>query len=299
VYCLSEQYLDWLKGAEETLEVVNLLFKHGKYRFAIFHLQQAAEITSKAMLMRADLLLTSEENDFIKEMRENFHLPQMSAKDYSHDWHIRLIKIIDGFVDKMDALSKDVISANIFEQRITTEFVRFSGDVPDYKERITNARSFKLDLNPSIQELNDTILFCHSRIDLSFKAYRDFNPKKFKMPNKKRFIKKVETGIGQKIDDPTLKLIDNLWTIELKDFRRRMIVFSQTLMILAIVNSYLLPHEQRSRYPFAESGLTYHSGMPLVLRIKDFCEIIRRCIWICQGKQGFNSNYINTITLGG
>jgi HEPN domain-containing protein len=49
---LSENYMDWLKGAEEALQVVDILFEHEKYRFAIFNLQQAAEITSKAILMR-------------------------------------------------------------------------------------------------------------------------------------------------------------------------------------------------------------------------------------------------------
>ena len=291
---MSEIYLDWLKGAEETLEVVDILFRHSKYRFCIFNLQQAAEITSKALLMRVDLLLTLEENDSIKELREDFHIPQMTAKDYSHDWHRKLINIMEGFIDNMDVFSKELISANLFEKRITSDFVQFQADLPDYKEKIKNAKEFKLDLNPPIQELNDVILFCHQRLDLSFKQYREYKNKKFKMPNKRRFVNKIETDLETKIDENTMRLIDRLWAVEIKDIRRRMAVFSPTLIVLALVNSYLLPHEQRSRYPFANLGFNYGAEMPLVTRIKDFNSIIRRCIWICQGKQGFKFESIDS-----
>ena len=281
---MPENYLDWLKGAEEELEVVDLLFKNGKYRFAIFNLQQAGEITSKALLMRTNLLLSFEDNELIKELRKDFSVPLMSAKDYRHDWHFKLLKIIDGFINNLDQRSEEIISSKIFEERITSNFSEFRSNVPDYKSRIKNARTLKLGDNPQVQELNDTILICHRLLDLSFKKARTFKSK-FKMPSKTKFRNKIENKFSAKLDEKALKIVDRLWAININDFFRQIIILSQTLVVLAVVNSYLLPHEQKSRYPFGEE-VHYDSSMPLVIRINDFKELIRSCIFVGEGSQG-------------
>lgn len=285
---MSEVYLDWLKGAEENLEVVNILFKNEKYRFAIFNLQQAAEITSKALLMRVSLLVTSEENQLVKEIREDLHIPAKSAIGYGHDWHHKLMDVMDEFIVKVDKLSEFIVSNNLVERKVISDILEFRDNVPDYKQRIKTAKGVKASLNPSIDELNEVILFCHGRLDLSSKAAQKVKSKmdQFKMPNKKRLVKQTEKAFATKLDSKTLNVVDKLFTLKVSDYTQRIVVFSQTLIILAIINSYLLPHEQKSRYPFGQVDFKYDPYMPLVRRTKDFSGIIRRCIWIGQGRQG-------------
>lgn len=282
---MFENYLDWLKGAEENLEVVDILFKHQKYRFAIFNLQQAGEITSKALLMKANLLLSFEESALVRDLRKDFCIPTMSAKDYRHDWHFKLIKIIDGFINSLDRRSEEIISSKIFEERIISNFSEFRDNVPDYRARIEAAKALRLDVNPQIQELNDTILICHHLLNQAFKSSRTFKSK-FRMPSKTKLISKIESRLNVKLDESTLNVVDRLWAININDFSRRIIVLSQTLVVLAVVNSYLLPHEQKSRYPFGAVGVPYDSSMPLVTRINDFGDVVRSCIFVGQGRQG-------------
>lgn len=253
---MSENYLDWLKGAEETLGVVDLLFENEKYRFAIFNLQQAAEIASKAILMRVSLLSSVEENTLVKEIREDMHISAKSAISYGHDWHYKLLDVMDGFIGKVDKLSEIVLSNNLVEKRTIPDVLEFRDNVPEYKERIKVARKVKANLNPPIEELNEVILFCLERLELSYKAIKKVKTKmeKFRTPDKRRLIKKAAKIYATKLDNDGLTFIDNLLAINFSDYAQRIIVFSQTLVILAIVNAYLLPHESISRYPFGTNG---------------------------------------------
>lgn len=286
---MTELYLDWLKGAEETLGVVDLLFKHEKYRFAIFHLQQAAEITSKAVLMRISLLKTVEENALAKEIREDMHLSAKSAKYYSHDWHYKLLDVMDGFIGKFDKLSEFIISNKLADKKTAPQILEFRDSVPDYKLRIKNAHKLQANVNPSIDELNEVILFCLGKLELTSKAVEKVKTKmdKFKMPDKKRLVREAEKAYGTKLDSDGRKVVDRLWVLNFSDYAQRMVVFSQTLIILAIVNSYLLPHESISRYPFGQTDITYNPYTPIVRKTKDFSVVTQLCIWRGQGKQGF------------
>jgi hypothetical protein len=285
---LSETYLDWLRAAEENLDVVKLLFEHKKYRFAIFNLQQAGEITSKAILMRVNLLVTSEENELVEEIRKDMHLPAMSPVDWGHDWHFKLLDIMDGFIDKFENLLEFILLNRIQEKSVTSDFLEFRDNAPDYKERIKTARTTKLDRNPSMDELNAAILFCHTLLNATSKAARNLENKlaKFKMPDKKRFIRLTEKALGVKVDERTSENVDKVLALDVVDYAQQMTFFSQTLIVLALVNSYLLPHESRSRYPFGQIGFVYNPAMPLARRIRDLMDLIRRSIWVGKDQHG-------------
>ena len=283
---LSEHYLSWLSVAEENLEVVRLLFDNQKYRFAVFNLQQAGEITSKAILMRVCLLTTSEENELVRKIRKDLDLPAMSAIKWGHDWHFKLLDVMDGFIDKLDELSKFVLSNKIQEKEVTNSINEFRENKTEYKEKIKAARITRLDLNPSIDELNATILFCHQRLYAASRASRSLECKtaNFKVPERRRFIRQTEKAIGAKVNEEASKALDKVLAIDVVDYAQVMTAFSQTLMVLAVVNSYLLPHESRSRYPFWQKSYIYNAAMPLVQRIPEFCSIVRYGILVGQNK---------------
>jgi len=285
---LSETYIDWLNAAEENLDAAKILFQYGKYRLAIFNLQQAGEIISKAIMMRVNLLITSEENELVKEIRKNMNIPAKSAVGYGHNWQYKLLDVADGFIDNLGDLSGYLISSRIPERRITDDLSEFQNNIPDYKKRIKVARTIKADFNPKIEELNEAILFCHKRLDISFKVARKFKDKsiKNKMPDKKHFIKNTEKALEIRMDKDSLNIVDKVFSINIDEYAQRLTVFSQTLIILAIVNSYLLPHEQRSRYPQGQPSFPYNCQMPLVRRIDEFRGILNRCLMIGRGQQG-------------
>jgi hypothetical protein len=297
---LSELYLDWLQAAKENLEVAKLLHEYENYRFAVFHLQQAGEITSKAILMRVNLLVISEENELVKDIRKDLKLPALSSIKWGHAWHFKLLDVMDGFVDKSDKLTEYILQNNIQENSVTPYLADFRDNVPDYKEKIKTARTTKSDSNPSIDELNTTIEFCHKRLNVTFKVARNLEDKlaNFKMPDKKRLIRKTENALEIKVDERTSQAIDKVLALDIVDYAQQTTIFSQTLIILAIVNSYLLPHESQTRYPLGQIGFPYNSDMPLVQRIRDFRDIIRRGIWVGLGQNGvyrYNTDVLTTI----
>jgi hypothetical protein len=231
------------------------------------------------------------------------HISAKPAKYYSHDWHFKLLDIMDGFICKIDNLSEFIISNNLADKKTTPKILEFRDDVPDYKERIKNAKKVKANLNPSVDELNEVILFCLERLELTSKVVEKTKSKmdKFKMPNKKNFIKQTEKAFSTKLDSDASKVVDKLFALKISDYTQRMILFSQTLILLAIVNSYLLPHESISRYPFGQMDITYNAYIPIVRKTKDFSVIIQLCIWRGQGRQGLyreNNNLLEFIDSG-
>jgi HEPN domain-containing protein len=283
---MSDNYLDWLHYAEENIDVVKLLFDNKKYRFAVFNLQQAGEITSKALLMKTSLLTTVEENEIVKDIRKNFDLPAMSAIDWGHDWHRKLVKVTDKFIDKLDELSEFILINRIQERKATANIIEFRASKPDYKEKIEKAKTTKLELNPSSNELNAVLFYCHQRLYIASKVARTLQPKlaKLEKPKKERLIKQTEKALGIEINQETSKAIDKVLAINTLEYAQNMTIFSQTLTILAIVNSYLLPHESRSRYPFGQTILEYSDNTPLVRQIPEFSRIIKLAMRIGENK---------------
>jgi hypothetical protein len=72
------------------------------------------------------------------------------------------------------------------------------------------------------------------------------------------------------LDSDGLKVVDKLFALNVNDYTQKMILFSQTLIILAILNAYLLPHESISRYPFGQTDIAYNPYTSIVRKTRDF-----------------------------
>jgi len=275
---MLEYYKDWFKFADDDLVAAKVLLGNKKYRQGVFQLQQSCEKISKGLLMRMGFLRISEEDEKVKEIRKSIGLPSSTPKGYTHAWHLRMLEVLDGFTDEFDAIANVLLEIKLSERKTVQAISDFKGNVPDYKERIKVAKRLKANPNPSLQEFDAMLEDCNRLLDGSAKAEQQVlrAARKIRLPKKKLLLRKLEKRLGVKIDEDEMKKIDKLYRNPVV-YAENIMVFSITLIVLAVLNTYLLPHEQLSRYPDTQIDFVYDESLAIIMRSNEVANLLRRC----------------------
>lgn len=164
----------WFNIATEDLEVAQILFESKKYRYAVFHLQQAGEKTSKGLLMKIGFIPEDKEPERMREARKVFGVYTTKPKDYGHEWHMKMLSVLDNMMDSLDFLAKFMSSIEIPDKKFEFDILEFRKKIPDFKKMLSTARKVKLNPNPSIVELDDVIRICNQLLDTTPYQYQLF-----------------------------------------------------------------------------------------------------------------------------
>lgn len=277
---MPDNYNEWFKTAEDDLNVAQILFQNKKYPHAIFNLQQACEKISKGLLMRIGFLPAYEEPREIKEVRKVVGVPPSTPREYGHAWHRKMLDVLETFICSFDNIAKSMEGIRLSEQNVMQNISQFRKSVPDFKERIMRARKVKTNPNPSLQEIDGVIKYCNELLDSSLKAEAEARAsvQKIKLPDKKVILRKIEKRLKIKVDKETLKKIDRIYGKNPVEYVTNLVIFSETLIILAILNVYLVPHEYISRYPDAKMDFAYDENLSIVVRFNELTSLLRRCL---------------------
>jgi predicted GIY-YIG superfamily endonuclease len=284
LYSMPEAFTEWFLEAEEDIDAAEALFHRKNYGLALFHTQQADEKISKGLLLRTGFLSVEEENELVKAAREASGLRALAPIKYGHEWHAKLVKVLEVFVGSFDNITSELVSKRIPDNpTIFSEVERIRQYLPDFRERINKAKNVKGNPAPSVEELTAVIAVSHERLDSLDEAEREMEKKfkKISRRKKEQFFKEIEKEFKAKVDGPTLEKIKQLMKMDMKEFFKKRLPYSQTLIVLAILNVYLLPHYQAGRYPNSQN-IVYDGTLPIIQKFHDILSLLRRCIVIAK-----------------
>ncbi|MBS7632545.1 hypothetical protein KEJ15_02835 [Candidatus Bathyarchaeota archaeon] len=97
------------------------------------------------------------------------------------------------------------------------------------------------------------------------------------MPSKKLILRRIEKGLKVKIDRKTLKRINKIYEKNPVEYIRNIVIFSETLIVLAILDLYLLPHKWISRYPNT-IVFAYDENLSIIKKFNELGSLLRRCL---------------------
>ena len=271
----------WFQSAARDLDAAHILFQNKNYPQTVFFLQQADEKASKGLLMRSGFLPTCEETEEIKETRRIVGVPSSTPKDYGHAWHKKMLHVLRDFIDTLDNMTRDMVETRFPEPRMIRDISKFRENIPDWKRRISRAGETKINPNPSLQELDDAIRYCNELLDSSLSIENRVRTaaQNIRLPNKKLVLKKLGKRLKVKnLDKESLETIDKIYSKNPVEYTKNLVIPLMTLIVLAILNTYLLPHEWTSRYPDADAGFAYDENLSIVKRFNGLMDLLKRCL---------------------
>lgn len=283
---MPHRYNKWYKISRDELGAAQILYEKSKYRQAVFNLQQAYEKASKGLLMRMGFLPAYEEPVEIREARRIVGVPPSSPKDYGHEWHRKMIEVLEDFIESFDKVAKGIIELKLVGRKEIENISEFRKMiVPDFRRRIQRAKKVKINPNPSLQELDEVIRYYNKHLDSALKAEHRVRAvaHRIRLPDKRSVLKTIEKRLRVKIDKDTLMKIDRIYERDPVDLVTHNVTFSETLIVLAVLNTYLLPHEWISRYPDTKTDVVYDENFSIIRRFKQLSDLLERCLELASG----------------
>lgn len=90
----------------------------------------------------------------------------------------------------------------------------------------------------------------------------------------KILIANIENSFGIKID--------KIYEMKPEDVLKSRIILSGTLIVLAVLNLYLVPHQEKSRYPEGIMKFGYGKELPLMEKFNDIVLLLKRCLSLAE-----------------
>ena len=145
----------------------------------------------------------------------------------------------------------------------------------DYKNRLDTARKAQNSPNPSIEEINDAIVACDKLLGASASAESAAieQLRNVRLPDLSSVLEPILKNLDVKLDEKTLTSLKKFYDSSPKMLTLNSVSFSMTLVVLAIMNTYLVPHAADSRY-----SLTFSEEHSLVRKFVEIDTLLRNCL---------------------
>jgi HEPN domain-containing protein len=274
---LSDQ---WLTKAKSDLDSAKVMYANKTFDWAIFILQQACEKASKAYLMRMNFLPGDELNELKKESAKAVGIPRLTPAMYGHKWHKKLMDVLEEYLNYFTG-EIALINESFPNSKVNSFTEGFVKTTPDYRDKIAKAKKIEENIKPTLKELDSVILSCNNTLAEATKA-KEKTTKLIEqnMPSKESIMElaqSVAKTLKKEMNKEVVESIDKICGSETIDMMVETVVDAHKLIVLAILNAYLVPHEQNSRYP-NKLNIKYCSNLPLVQKFNDFSCLIDKCI---------------------
>jgi len=277
---MEETPKEWFKTAAEDLEAARILYQGQKYQQAIFYLQQANEKVSKGLLIRIGFLPEYQETTKVRELRRAVGVYPSTPRIYGHAWHRNLFRVLEGFIGSTDSLTRSMVRMKLGDKRIVRSIREFRKSIPDLESRLNTAKKVKTNPNPSLREIDGVVRTCNQLLDSSAEAEQKAAEamKKIKFPDRNLLVASIEKYFGTKLDQETLEKVNKIYGMNPSELVKNVYALAVTLLVLAVLNTYLLPHEHISRYPDSNMDFAYDREFPLVKRFYEISDLIMKCL---------------------
>jgi hypothetical protein len=276
---MREDPQEWFKTAIQDLEAAQILFLNKKYQQAIFYLQQANEKVSKGLLIRIGFLPEYKESEYEKELKKVIGIYPSTPRIYGHAWHTNLLKVLEVLLNAVDSLTSSIMKIKFTDRKTVSNIQQFRKSIPSWRAKLNRARKVKPNPNPSLQEIEAVVKACNQMLNSSIAAQHRVIEKvgKIKLPDKNAVIASVEKHFGMKLDQETFEKLNEVVSRKPAEIVKNVVTLPETLIVLALLNTYLLPHEYISRYPEPKMDFVYNEEFSLVKMFNEISNLIRKC----------------------
>lgn len=270
---------EWLEIASEELDSSRILFENKKYPQSIFFLQQSSEKISKEALRILGILSMGEtDSEKVQRCMNTFGITKYTAIDYGHAWHKKMLTVMENFVNQLEVLTEVITNMKFDDKNITSSTNDFKKSIPRFRDAIKTLNGLEAKSNPSLKELKDVIGISNHILDSSFEIDSKLlkTQKQTKLPDKETLKKMIEKKLDVKLNEESIEIIDKIYAVPPTKYFDKKTILSSVIMVLAVLNTYLLPHESSSRYP--SSKVVYDDKLALVLVFDDMTNLIEICL---------------------
>ncbi|MCM8808148.1 MAG: HEPN domain-containing protein [Candidatus Omnitrophica bacterium] len=271
---------EWLKYARIDLTDSQILFRAGRFKNALYLLEQSCEKLGKSLLLFMGWISTKDENMELKKIRKSIGLYPKKPKNYGHEWYFEFLKDIERVILSLESYISLL-------EKVKTDKIDLSDDIEKFKSILSNSK----EVMNKFKKINEMLSIDDSTINEIIESWKSLLSSilpKMDVISKEILINLKKSKIGEKVililkfyrhplDNEIRKFISKLKKIEEEKYLRYYLKISMLILPVCHLSILLSPFFW-DRYPDSNLEVDYSENNPFIKNFNKLTELLEICI---------------------